>query len=119
MATSDSRLRNGGFELAGLKAVSPLYIRDREQWEYAKAAAARSVTTSRSDGSSIVAEQGRGNGHGRRVEWLDAASEHLPNGEKALRVRDRLPRDGTAHRLSPESRLPGPADDQNPTTSLD
>lgn len=40
-------LRNGGFELAGLKAVSPLYIRDREQWEYAKAAAARSVRTSR------------------------------------------------------------------------
>lgn len=47
-------LRNGGFELAGLKAVSPLYIRDREQWEYRKAAVARSATTSELDGSSIL-----------------------------------------------------------------
>jgi argininosuccinate synthase len=46
-------LRNGGFELEGLKAVSPLYIRDREQWEYHKAAAARSVTLSRLNGSAI------------------------------------------------------------------
>lgn len=46
-------LRNGGFELAGLKADSPLYIRDREQWEYQKAAAARSVTLSRFNGSAI------------------------------------------------------------------
>lgn len=59
-------LRSGGFELAGLKAVSPLYIRDREQWEYAQAAAARSVTTSRFDGSPILAEQARGAGLGRR-----------------------------------------------------
>jgi argininosuccinate synthase len=57
-------LRSGGFELAGLKAVSPLYIRDREQWEYAKAAAARSVT-SRFDGSPVFAEQGRGTG----LDW--------------------------------------------------
>jgi argininosuccinate synthase len=46
-------LRNGGFELEGLKAVSPLYIRDREQWEYHKAAAARSVTLSRLNGSAV------------------------------------------------------------------
>jgi argininosuccinate synthase len=59
-------LRNGGFELAGLKATAPLYIRDREQWEYAKAAAARSVTTSRFDGPSLLAEQARGAGVGRR-----------------------------------------------------
>lgn len=59
-------LRNGGFELAGLKAVSPLYIRDREQWEYAKAAAARSTTTNRFDGAPVFAEQGRGTGLDRR-----------------------------------------------------
>jgi argininosuccinate synthase len=59
-------LRNGGFELAGLKAVAPLYIRDREQWEYAKAAAARSVTTTRFDGSPILAEPAPGSGVGRR-----------------------------------------------------
>ena len=59
-------LRNGGFELAGLKAVAPLYIRDREQWEYAKAAAARSVTTTRFDGSPILAEPARGPSVGRR-----------------------------------------------------
>jgi argininosuccinate synthase len=47
-------LRNGGFELEGLKAVSPLYIRDREQWEYRKAAEARSVATSRFAGSAIA-----------------------------------------------------------------
>jgi argininosuccinate synthase len=112
-------LRNGGFELAGLKAVSPLYIRDREQWEYAKAAAARSVTPSRFDGSSILTEQGSGIGLGRRVEWLDAGVEHHPNGEKALQVRECLPRDGAAHRLSPEHRLPAPPDDPNSATSLD
>ena len=112
-------LRSGGFELAGLKAVSPLYIRDREQWEYRKAAAARSVTTSRFDGSSILTGQGRGIGLGRRVEWLDADLEQLPNGEKALQVRECLPRDAAAHRLSPENRLPAPPDDPNSTTSLD
>jgi argininosuccinate synthase len=36
-------LRNGGCELAGLNAVSPLYIRDREEWEAARAAAARAA----------------------------------------------------------------------------
>jgi argininosuccinate synthase len=112
-------LRNGGFELAGLKAVSPLYIRDRERWEYAKAAAARSVTTSRFDGSSILTEQGRGTGLGRRGEWLDAGLQHRPNGEKALQVRESLPRDAAAHRLSPEHRLPAPPGDPNSTTSLD
>jgi len=61
-------LRKGGFELAGLKAVSPLYIRDREQWEYRKAAAATSVTTSRFDGSSILTGQERGIGFGRRLD---------------------------------------------------
>jgi argininosuccinate synthase len=111
-------LRNGGFELAGLKAVSPLYIRDREQWEYAKAAAARSVATSRFDGSSILTEQGRGTGLGRRVEWLDAGLEH-PNREMALQVRERLPRDAAAHRLSPEHRLPAAPDDPSSATSLD
>lgn len=109
-------LRNGGFELAGLKAVSPLYIRDREQWEYRKAAAARSVTTSRFDRSSILTGQERGIGFGRR---LDAGLEHLPSGEKALQVRKCLPRDAAAHRLSPENRLPAPPDDPNSTTSLD
>ena len=59
-------LRSGGFELAGLKAVSPLYIRDREQWEYAKAAAARSVTTGRFDDSPVFAEQERDSGLDRR-----------------------------------------------------
>jgi argininosuccinate synthase len=58
-------LRSGGFELAGLKAVSPLYIRDREQWEYAKAAAARSVSTSQFDGPPVMAEQARGTG----LDW--------------------------------------------------
>jgi argininosuccinate synthase len=111
-------LRNGGFELAGLKAVSPLYIRDREQWEYAKAAAARSITTSRFEGSSILTEQGRGTGLGRRGESLDAALKHRANGEKAMQVRESLPRDTAAHRLSPNS-LPAPPDDPNSTTSLD
>ncbi len=91
-------LRNGGFELAGLKAVSPLYIRDREQWEYAKAAAARSVTTSR---------------------WLDAGLKHRANGEQASGARECLPRDAAAHRLSPENPLPAAPDDPNWTTSVD
>jgi hypothetical protein len=43
--------------------------------------------------------------------------EHRPNGEK--QVRERLPRDAAAHRLSPENRLPAPPDDPNSTTSLD
>jgi argininosuccinate synthase len=94
-------LRNGGFELAGLKAVSPLYIRDREQWEYRKAAAARSVSANRFDGS------------------LDAGLEHRPDGEKALPVRGCLPREAAAHRLSPDHRLPAPSDDLNSRTSLD
>ncbi|OBB00131.1 hypothetical protein A5662_14770 [Mycobacteriaceae bacterium 1482268.1] len=76
-------LRNGGFELAGLRARSPLYIRDREQWEYVKAAEARSVVSSRFDDSSIVMEQGRDIGVGRRVEWLDTGVEHYPNGDFA------------------------------------
>jgi argininosuccinate synthase len=111
-------LRNGGFELAGLKAVSPLYIRDREQWEYRKAASARAVTRSRFDGSSIMTRQGRGIGAGRRAE-LDAGLERLPNGEKALQVRDCLPHDAAAHRLTPESSLLAPPDDPNSTTSLE
>jgi argininosuccinate synthase len=110
-------LRNGGFELAGLKAVSPLYIRDREQWEYAKAAAARSVTTSRLDGSPILT--GQGPGRGRRAEWLDAGVQHHPNGEKALQVGECLPRDAAAHRRSPEPRWPAAPDDPNSATSLD
>ena len=112
-------LRNGGFELEGLKAVSPLYIRDREQWEYRKAAAARSVIASRFDGSSNSTGQGRGIGPGRRVERLDAGLEHRPNGEKALQVRECLSRDAAAHRLSPENPLPAPPDDPNSATSLD
>src|ERR1700739_672639 len=104
-------LRNGGFELEGLKAVSPLYIRDREQWEYRKAAAAKSVTASRFDGSSILTGQGRGIGLGRRVECLDAGLEHRPNGEKTLQVHEFLPRDAAAHRLSHKNRLPAPPDD--------
>lgn len=91
-------LRNGAFELAGLKAEAPLYIRDREQWEFAKAAAARSVTTSR---------------------WLDAGLEHRLNGAEPSEPRECLPRDAAAHRLSPESRLPAPPGDPNSTTSLD
>ena len=67
-------LRNGAFDLAGLKAATPLYIRDREQWEYRKAAAARSVRASRFDGD----------------ESLDAGLEHRPNGEKALQISERL-----------------------------
>ncbi|MGA5464614.1 argininosuccinate synthase-related protein [Mycobacterium sp. NPDC050041] len=75
-------LRNGAFELEGLKAVSPLYIRDREQWEYRKAAAARSVTTSRLVPAAVPMSNGHGNGAGRPVDWVDAGVEHLPNGEK-------------------------------------
>jgi hypothetical protein len=45
--------------------------------------------------------------------------EHLPSGEKALQVRECLPRDAAANRLSPENRLPAPPDDPNATTSLD
>jgi hypothetical protein len=48
-----------------------------------------------------LTEQGRGIGLGRRLEWLDAGVEHHPNGEKALQVRECLPRDAAAHRLSP------------------
>jgi argininosuccinate synthase len=61
-------LRNGGFELAGLKAESPLYIRDREQWEYRRAAAARPATTSRFHDSSILTGQGGVDRLRRRVE---------------------------------------------------
>lgn len=110
-------LRGGGFELAGLKAESPLYIRDREQWEYRKAAASRPVTTSRYDGSSTLTGHGRGTGLGRRAERLDAGSEHLPPGDKAVPVRNSL-RHG-ARRLSPENRLHAPPDDPNSTTPLD
>ncbi|ORA11397.1 argininosuccinate synthase-related protein [Mycobacterium arosiense] len=83
--TGDVRftLRSGAFELAGLKAVSPLYIRDREQWEFAKAAAAKSVTTtSRFDDSLVLAEQRSGPGLGERVEWLDAGLGHRPDSEQ-------------------------------------
>ncbi|MEV3904901.1 argininosuccinate synthase-related protein [Mycobacterium sp. NPDC050551] len=75
-------LRNGAFELEGLKAVSPLYIRDREQWEYRKAAAARSVTTSRLAEAAVPTRNRHGNGAGRPVDWVDAGVEHLSNGEK-------------------------------------
>ena len=74
-------LRNGGFELEGLKAVSPLYIRDREQWEYRKAAAARSVSTNRLDDSPVSSAQTNGNGRNGHVEFVDARLEHLPHGE--------------------------------------
>lgn len=50
-------LRNGAFELEGLRAESPLYIRDREQWEYRKAAAARSVSMTRLDELPVPAER--------------------------------------------------------------
>ena len=115
-------LRNGGFELAGLKAVSPLYIRDREQWEHAKAAASKPVVASRFDGSALLSEQGLDNGVGRHAEWLVAGLEHRPNGEKAekaLRVRERVTREVAAPRLSPEHRWPSPPSDPNTTTSLD
>jgi argininosuccinate synthase len=112
-------LRSGGFELAGLKAESPLYIRDREQWEYRKAVAARSVTTSRFEGSSILTGQGHGNGLGRPVEWHNAGLRHLPNGEKRVQVREYQSLDAPAHRLSPEHRSPAQQDDPNSTTSPD
>ncbi len=40
----------GGVEVVGLKAVSPLYICDREQWQYAQTAA-KVVLTGGFDGS--------------------------------------------------------------------
>lgn len=101
-------LRNGGFELAGLKAESPLYIRDREQWEYAKATAAKSFMTGHSDDSSSLTEQARGNGVSRRIERPDAGTEHHANGENALQACECPPRDAAAavHRQSSERRLP-------------
>jgi argininosuccinate synthase len=76
--TGDVRftLRNGGFELEGLKALSPLYIRDREQWEYRKAAAAKSVAANRPGGSSISSGHANGNGRHGRIEFADARLEH-------------------------------------------
>jgi hypothetical protein len=65
-----------------------------------------------------MTRQGRGIGAGRRAE-LDAGLERLPNGEKALQVRDCLPHDAAAHRLTPESSLLAPPDDPNSTTSLE
>lgn len=64
----------GGVEVVGLKAVSPRYICDREQWQYAQAAAAKSVLTGGFDGSSILTEQGRamvlvGVSNGLTPEW--------------------------------------------------
>lgn len=111
-------LRNGGFELAGLKAVSPLYIRDREQWEYDKAAAAKSVATRRFDGTSALAE-GHGVGFGRPVDWLDAGLAHRPSSEKTWQVHQRLPHNAAAQRFSSQNPLPGEPDGPNSTTSLD
>ena len=112
-------LRNGGFELAGLKAVSPLYIRDREQWEYAKATAAKSVTTRRFDGSSVLAEQGYGVGLGQQVDWLDAGLAHRPSSEKTWQVHEHMPHNAAALRFSSHNPLPGAPDGPNSTTSLD
>ncbi|WP_297593671.1 argininosuccinate synthase-related protein [Mycobacterium sp.] len=112
-------LRNGGFELAGLKAVSPLYIRDREQWEYAKATAAKSVTTRRFDGSSVLAEQGYGVGLGRQVDWLDAGLAHRPSSERTWQVHEHTPHNAAAPRFSSQNPLPGAADGPHSTTSLD
>ncbi|KUI37685.1 hypothetical protein AU197_07935 [Mycobacterium sp. IS-1590] len=79
-------LRTGGFDLEGFKAVSPLYIRDREQWEYRKAAAARSVAAVPGDGLPR------------------ADSEIRLDGEKGLHVREYLPHDASAQRSSPRDR---------------
>ena len=81
-------LRNGGFELERLRAVSPLYIRDREQWEYRKAATARSVTAIRFDSLPMSNGQALGVGQRARVEFPDAGSGHLSNGEKPVQVHE-------------------------------
>lgn len=81
-------LRNGGFELEGFKAQSPLYIRDREQWEYRKAAAARSVSSSRFDGSSYLVGQLPNIDLSARVDIVGIDRDQRTNGETALRVRD-------------------------------
>jgi argininosuccinate synthase len=112
-------LRNGGFELEGLRAISPLYIRDREQWEYGKAATARSVTRSRFDGPSISAGQRLGMGLRRPVGFPEAFLEHLANGEDALPVRGWLTHDVAAQRHSRKSRISAPPDDPASTASLD
>lgn len=112
-------LRSGGFELEGLKAVSPLYIRDREQWEYRKAADARSVTAVRSDSFPNSTPQGFGVGLRRGAGLPDAALEHPSNGEKPLHVHEWLPREAAAHSFSRESRLSAPPEDPASTTSLD
>lgn len=81
-------LRNGGFELEGFKAESPLYIRDREQWEYRKAAAARSVSPSRFDESSYLVGQEPNIDLSARVDVVGIDRDERINGETALRVRD-------------------------------
>lgn len=84
-------LRPGGFDLDGFKAVAPLYVRDREQWEFRKAAAARSVAAMPGDGLP------------------GAVSESLLDCENGLRVREYVPHDASAHRPSPEDRCANPA----------
>ncbi|KUI47000.1 hypothetical protein AU198_03805 [Mycobacterium sp. GA-1199] len=81
-------LRDGGFELEGFKAESPLYIRDREQWEYRKAAAAKSVSPSRFGESSHLSSPEAGIDLGSHVNILGIDREERTNGEKALRIHD-------------------------------
>nr|WP_293037743.1 argininosuccinate synthase-related protein [Mycobacterium sp.] len=100
-------LRNGGFELAGLKAVSPLYIRDREQWEYAKAAAAKSVTTGRLDDTSVLAVRRNDRRFGPEVELLDAGLAHRPDSGSAGQDHERWPYNAAAQRVSSPKPLPG------------
>lgn len=111
-------LRNGAFELDGFKAVSPLYIRDREQWEYRKAADARSVTASRLDGFPISAEQGIGIGLPSGAGFPDDSGQ-LSNGANALHVHAWLPRETAAHRISRDNRIAATPEDPTSTTSLD
>jgi argininosuccinate synthase len=112
-------LRSGGFELDGFKAASPLYIRDREQWEYRKAADARSVTASRLDGVPASAGHGLGIGLRRGPGFTDARMGRLSNGENPLHVPEWRLRETAAHRFSRENRLPAPPEDPNSPNTID
>ncbi|MBY0290173.1 MAG: argininosuccinate synthase-related protein [Mycobacteriaceae bacterium] len=104
-------LRNGGFDLDGFRAASPLYIRDREQWEYRKAADARSVTAGRLDRYPISAGHEVSIGLAQGSGFPDAELGHLANGESPVHAHEWCPRETAVHRFSREHRVPAPTED--------
>jgi argininosuccinate synthase len=112
-------LRSGGFDLDGYRAASPLYIRDREQWEYRKAADARSVTAGRFDRYPISAGHEVSIGLSPGSGFPGAGLDHLSNGESPLLAHEWCARDIAAQRFSREHRVPAPTEDPTSQASHD